>query len=126
MKLREGVNLRHLDITEPSQSAWASPIIPIPKAEGSVRVCADYRDLNAVTPQIRNWLPGLSEILEKVVQPKYLAKLTWPRDIAKCRSKRVQGKRLHLFVLLVISIQEATIWPAVFFQELMEKVLSGC
>lgn len=34
---------------KPSQSAWASPILCVLKKTGEVRVCSDYRALNAIT-----------------------------------------------------------------------------
>ncbi len=36
------------------------------KKDGSVRICVDFRQLNAVTPLRRYWLPSLTEILEQV------------------------------------------------------------
>ncbi len=39
-----------------SNSAWASPLVPVRKKDGSVRICVDFRLLNAVTPLRRYWL----------------------------------------------------------------------
>ncbi len=49
-----------------SNSAWASPLVPVRKKDGSVRICVDFRLLNAVTPLRRYWLPSLTEILDQV------------------------------------------------------------
>jgi len=49
-----------------SSSDWASPLVPVRKKDGSVRICVDFRQLNSVTPLRRYWLPSLSEILERV------------------------------------------------------------
>lgn len=36
-------------LAKPSCSPWSSPCILVPKPEGTVRFCMDYREVNSVT-----------------------------------------------------------------------------
>jgi len=54
-----------------SQSPWASPIITVPKKSGEVRVCCDYRALNAITKVTAIPIPRTRESLQRMAGFQY-------------------------------------------------------
>ena len=67
--------LKDLGIIEPSMSGWSSPIVPIRKKDGSIRLCIDYRQLNAVTKTDRFPLPNLTDAVFGLHGMKYFSTL---------------------------------------------------
>ncbi|CAF0989144.1 unnamed protein product [Brachionus calyciflorus] len=47
-------------------SPWSSPIIVVPKKDGSYRICIDYRKLNQVTNSEKWPLPNILDILNRL------------------------------------------------------------
>lgn len=62
-------------IIEPSVSAWTSPLVPVNKKDGSLRLCVDYRKLNTVTEDDRYPMPRVDELLEKLGRSAYISTL---------------------------------------------------
>jgi hypothetical protein len=58
-----------------STSPAGSPILFVPKPDGSLRLCVDYRRLNKVTIKNRHPLPLISEILDRLTGAKIFTKL---------------------------------------------------
>ncbi len=134
-RLKDGVKqevdlLLESGIIEPSVSAWASPLVPVVKPDGKVRLCVDYRKLNSVTPQLQQYIPTLDDVLERAGSAKVLSKM----DLAKgFYQVQMAGESCDLttfvspwgkyrFKRMPFGLKNA---PAMF-QSLMETVLKEC
>ena len=53
-------------VIQPSSSPYASPIVIVRKKDGSIRLCVDYRKLNAVTRKDAFPLPRIDESLDAI------------------------------------------------------------
>jgi hypothetical protein len=56
----------------PSKSAWSAPIVLVAKPDNSIRICIDYRRLNAISVSDNYPIPRISEVFEKIGSAKYL------------------------------------------------------
>ena len=77
---RAGVEIKlnrmlQMGVIEPSAGEWASPIILVPKKDGSMRFCADYRALNEVTIKDVYPIPRIDDILEMLSGSEYFCTL---------------------------------------------------
>ncbi|CAM4634288.1 unnamed protein product [Caretta caretta] len=59
----------------PSGSAWASPVVLIPKPSGEICFCVDYCKLNAVTRPDNYPMPHTDELLEKLGWAQFISTL---------------------------------------------------
>lgn len=59
----------------PSSSPAGSPILFVKKKDGTLRLCVDYRKLNAITVKNRYPLPLIGELLDQLRQAKVYSKI---------------------------------------------------
>lgn len=64
-----------LGICRPSKSPWASPLHVVKKKDGGLRVCGDYRRLNAVTQPDRYPIPRIQDFTYQLYNKRIFSKL---------------------------------------------------
>ena len=59
----------------PSSSPWSSPMVMVRKADGSARICVDFRKANSLTRQIPFFMPRVEEVIEGIGKARFISKL---------------------------------------------------
>ncbi|CAM5103968.1 unnamed protein product [Natator depressus] len=126
---REVRDMLALGVIQPSASPWASPVVLVPKKDGSVRFCVDYRKLNAITVSDAYPMPRPDELLDKLGGARYLTTMDltkgyWqvPLDAdARLKSAFITPLGLYEFLTLPFGLKGA---PATF-QRLVDQLLRG-
>jgi hypothetical protein len=72
---KEVSRMLEADVIEPAESEWASPIVLIPKPDGSLRFCVDYRKLNAITVRDQYALPRLDDCIDSLGEARVFSTL---------------------------------------------------
>jgi len=54
---------------------WGAPVLLVKKKDGSMRLCADYRQLNKVTIENRYPLPRIDDLMDQLVGAEVFSKI---------------------------------------------------
>ena len=116
-------------VIEPSTSEWASPIVLVPKKDGSLRMCVDYRRLNSVSEADAYPMPRIDDLIDRLGDAKYITTLDltrgyWQVPVAppsRTRTAFTTPFGLYQFTVMPFGLQGA---PATF-QRMMDVLLKG-
>jgi hypothetical protein len=64
------------------------PVLFVPKPNGKLRMCVDYRQLNAITVKNRYTLPLIHEIQDKIKRSKIFIKINIREGYYKIKIKK--------------------------------------
>ena len=117
-----------LGIIRPSNSPWAFPVVGVPKPDGTIRFCVDYRKLNKVTKMDAYPIPNMDKMIEKVAAAKYittidLTKGYWQVPLEKAtieKSAFITSRGLYEFLVMPFGMKTA---PATFQRMMTDVVL---
>ena len=116
------------DIIEHSSSNWSSPIVPVRKQDGTLRMCIDYRKLNTVT-KIENFpMPSLSNCIYRAHNVKYFTKIDLTRgyyqvpiaDDSRQYTAFSSMKNHYQFKRLSFGLKNS----GIAFQRIMQQILA--
>src|SRR4029434_8245823 len=75
-KIRQEVEtMLEMGIIEPSHSEWSCPIVLVPKKDGTMRFCMDFRKLNSISAFDPYPMPRVDELIDRLGCAKYLTTL---------------------------------------------------
>nr|XP_049699503.1 uncharacterized protein LOC110376634 [Helicoverpa armigera] len=111
-------------------SEWISPVVPILKADGDVRLCIDMRRANLAIKRENHPLPTMEQLLPKIQNAKMFSKLDIKDAFHQLElmpdsrhiTTFISGKGLYRFKRLMFGI---TCAPEMF-QKTLERVLIEC
>ena len=116
-------------IIEPSQSEWSSPILLVPKPDGSSRLVVDYRKLNSVTRDDSYPISRIDDCIDRVGKAKYVSKFDllkgyWQIPLTE-RAKEMSALVVHSGVYVFRVLPYGMKNSAATFQRVMNEVIAG-
>jgi hypothetical protein len=119
-----------MGIVRPSTSPWASPVVIVPKPDGTIRFCVDYRKLNSVTKMDVYPIPRTEQMLEKIATANFISTIDltkgyWQIPLDEqtiSKSAFITPRGLFEFMVMPFGMKTA---PASFQRMMRDNVLQG-
>ena len=123
----EVASMLQMGVIEESHSAWSSPVVLVPKPDGSYRFCNDFRRLNEISAFDAYPMPRIDELIERLGPARFISTLDltkgyWQVPLtqrAREKTAFATPDGLYQYTVLPFGVHGA---PATF-QRMMDRVL---
>lgn len=129
-KMKEEIEkMEEMGVIQPSRSEWASPVVMVPKKDGTQRFCVDYRKLNKISSFDAYPMARIDDIIDRLGTAKYVSTIDLTRgywqvpltEESRKKTAFITPNGLYEFTTMPFGLHGA---PATF-QRLMDCVLQG-
>ena len=125
----EVLSLLEQGIVRPSLSPWSSPMVPVRKPDGSVRLCIDFSKVNSITTPDPYAMLLIDDLIDQLGEAKILSKMDLNKGFYQIPLKEADMPKTAFctpwgkfqFTRMPFGLRKA---PAAF-QHLMHVVLAG-
>ena len=119
--------LLQLGIIQPSTSPWSSSVVTVKKKDGGIRICIDFRAVNAITEPDPYQMPLIEELLDLLASAKFISKIDLNKGFHqipvsasdRCKTAFCTPWGKFEFLVMPFGLRNG---PSVF-QRLMDQVL---
>ena len=113
-----------------NHSAWAAPVVVVPKGEGCMRVCGDYKvTVNPVLVVDKYPLPKPDDLMAQLVRGQKFSKLdlsqAYQQILLDDNSRKFVTINMHLGLFQYTRVPFGIVSTAVLFQKTMDTLLQG-
>lgn len=111
-------------------SDWATPIVPVKKSDGTIRICGDYKStVNLKIKSHAHKVPSVNDLLSRIDGGKVFAKLDMSQAYQQLTvdedTAKMQAIATHKGTFAVTRLQFGIAAAPGIFQSLMERLLCG-
>lgn len=117
-------------ITHTNTADWGTPVVPVLKPNGKIRICGDYKTtVNPYLVEVKHPLPRIEEIFSKLKGGQLFSKLDFSRGynqlVLDDESKKLVALSTHRGVFLMNRLPFGITPASGIFQREVELILQG-
>ncbi|CAI6377455.1 unnamed protein product [Macrosiphum euphorbiae] len=117
-------------ISQVESSEWGSPLVPILKSDGKIRLCVDYKvTVNKFVQDVKYPLPRIEEIFQKVSKGKKFSKIDLSEAYNQLELDEESSKILtwstHKGLFKIHRLPYGVAPASAIFQKLIEQLFQG-
>lgn len=112
-----------------SKSEWKRPVVLVPKTDGLVQFCIDFRQFNSISKFDAYPMPKIDELLQQLRPAKYLSTIDLTKGLLADPFIPIFARKKKSFSSLPLGIFSTSLclsasMELLSFQQLMNRILS--